>query len=140
MNRAVFLDRDGVLNAYVRGPEAGKYDSPLKPEQAVLLPGVTESLESLERAGYLCIGHGKGKMRAGQSSGGSYGAAGKTLDRHEGVLDGRRQDVDVLCGRSIGLKTILVQYPHTAEYRSGEKMDYLAADIREAARIICGAL
>ena len=49
------------------------------------------------------------------------------------------RDLDVVCGKSMGVKTILVQYPHTAEYRKGERADFLAADIREAARIICGA-
>jgi D-glycero-D-manno-heptose 1,7-bisphosphate phosphatase len=46
--KAVFLDRDGVLNA-----EIGTYV--WRPEDFVVLPGVPEALQRLREAGYLLI-------------------------------------------------------------------------------------
>jgi D-glycero-D-manno-heptose 1,7-bisphosphate phosphatase len=51
--RAVFLDRDGVINrAIVRG---GKPYSPQSVDALEILPGVAEALERLRSAGYLNI-------------------------------------------------------------------------------------
>jgi len=44
MNRAVFLDRDGVINEIVYFPELGVLDSPLNPKQFRLLPRVAEAI------------------------------------------------------------------------------------------------
>ncbi|MBF0504450.1 MAG: HAD family hydrolase [Candidatus Omnitrophica bacterium] len=53
MNRAVFLDRDGVINrAYVR---EGKPYPPSSLKEVTILPGVPQALEALRRAGYLLI-------------------------------------------------------------------------------------
>lgn len=53
MNRAVFLDRDGVINrAIVRD---GKPYPPESIEQLEILPGVHEALNKLHDAGYLLI-------------------------------------------------------------------------------------
>jgi len=53
MRRAVFLDRDGVLN---RAPVLdGKPTSPHRPEELEILPGVREALAALRAAGYLLI-------------------------------------------------------------------------------------
>src|SRR5947207_37203 len=52
--RAVFLDRDGVLNrAIVRG---GKPYPPASLEDLEILPGVPEGLARLKAAGFLLIG------------------------------------------------------------------------------------
>jgi len=48
----VLLDRDGVINEMVVNPEHGFIDSPLAPDQLRMLPGVTESLLSLQQAGW----------------------------------------------------------------------------------------
>lgn len=54
LNRAVFLDRDGVLNrAVVRD---GKPYPPSSVEELELLPGVAEALGRLKEAGFLLIG------------------------------------------------------------------------------------
>jgi D-glycero-D-manno-heptose 1,7-bisphosphate phosphatase len=51
--RAVFLDRDGVLNrATVRG---GRPYPPASPAEAEILPGVPEALVALRAAGFLLI-------------------------------------------------------------------------------------
>ena len=49
---AVFLDRDGVLNALVVNPANGKMESPLTPDDVHLLDGVIPSLYRLQDAGY----------------------------------------------------------------------------------------
>jgi len=53
--RAVFLDRDGVINAYAYNPEFGTIDSPANPNEFVLLPGAAEAIAKLNEAGLLAI-------------------------------------------------------------------------------------
>jgi D-glycero-D-manno-heptose 1,7-bisphosphate phosphatase len=52
--RAIFLDRDGVLNRVFR-QEDGKTHPPQTPEEAEILPGVLEGCQALRRAGFLLI-------------------------------------------------------------------------------------
>ncbi|HUB35870.1 MAG TPA: HAD-IIIA family hydrolase [Solirubrobacteraceae bacterium] len=52
---AVFLDRDGVINAGVPDPHTGLLESPLRPSEVRLLPGVPEALRELARAGLLLV-------------------------------------------------------------------------------------
>jgi len=52
LKRAVFLDRDGVVNELVYYEEHGIIDSPFTAEQFRLLPGVGESIRQLREAGY----------------------------------------------------------------------------------------
>lgn len=52
-SKAVFLDRDGVINGIVWNEDAEQLDSPLKREQFRLLPGVPEALKILQKKGYL---------------------------------------------------------------------------------------
>jgi D-glycero-D-manno-heptose 1,7-bisphosphate phosphatase len=54
MHRAVFLDRDGVLNR-VFLHEDGKTHPPASPDELEVLPGVTDACQSLRRAGFLLI-------------------------------------------------------------------------------------
>lgn len=54
MRRAIFLDRDGVLNRAFRH-EDGKTHPPAHPEELEILPGVLESCQALRRAGFLLI-------------------------------------------------------------------------------------
>ncbi len=52
---AVFLDRDGVINAGVPDPESGTFESPLRLEDVRLLPGVPDALRELADAGYVLV-------------------------------------------------------------------------------------
>ncbi|HEX3663007.1 MAG TPA: HAD-IIIA family hydrolase [Acidobacteriaceae bacterium] len=52
---AIFLDRDGVLNALVLNPATGRMESPLIPEDFRLLPGVITALQRLQAHGYPLI-------------------------------------------------------------------------------------
>lgn len=54
--RAVFVDRDGVLNELVPDPESGLPESPLRSADVRLLPGVGAALRELAEAGYLLVG------------------------------------------------------------------------------------
>ncbi|MFZ0630247.1 MAG: HAD-IIIA family hydrolase [Acidobacteriaceae bacterium] len=53
--RAIFLDRDGVLNALVLNPATGRMESPLIPEDFQLNPGVIPALKGLQADGTLLI-------------------------------------------------------------------------------------
>jgi D-glycero-D-manno-heptose 1,7-bisphosphate phosphatase len=55
MNRAVFLDRDGVINKIVYHQDLGILDTPFTPSQFELLPGVAKSIRTLNRLGLLTI-------------------------------------------------------------------------------------
>ena len=66
--RAVFLDRDGVINAHALHPEWGTVDSPANPDEFILLPEVAEAIAELNRLGLLVLvisnqpGVAKGKL------------------------------------------------------------------------------
>jgi len=53
---AVFVDRDGVLNELVPDLQSGRPESPLDPEQVVLVPGAAAALRRLRDAGYVVVG------------------------------------------------------------------------------------
>ena len=53
--RAVFLDRDGVINSYVRHPEFGTVDSPATPAEFSFLPSVGRALARLAQLDVLVI-------------------------------------------------------------------------------------
>jgi D-glycero-D-manno-heptose 1,7-bisphosphate phosphatase len=55
LNRAVFLDRDGVINELVYHQEQEVIDSPFTPNQLRLIPGVADALKTLRNAGYLTV-------------------------------------------------------------------------------------
>ena len=49
---AIFLDRDGVINALVLNPATGRMESPLNPGDVQVLDGVIPSLVRLQESGY----------------------------------------------------------------------------------------
>jgi D-glycero-D-manno-heptose 1,7-bisphosphate phosphatase len=53
VKRAVFLDRDGVLNRNIFNSITGEYESPSKPEEFKLFPNILPALCGLQRAGCL---------------------------------------------------------------------------------------
>jgi D-glycero-D-manno-heptose 1,7-bisphosphate phosphatase len=68
--RAVFLDRDGVINRMVYHDEFGLVDSPANPDELELLTGVGEAVRLINEVGLLAIvvsnqpGIAKGKYTA----------------------------------------------------------------------------
>ncbi len=56
MCAAVFFDRDGVVNELVPDPVSGMPESPLAPEQVVLLPRAADALARIRDAGYVLVG------------------------------------------------------------------------------------
>lgn len=52
---AIFLDRDGVLNATVLNPQTGRMESPLTVQDLRLIEGVIPALQQLQGAGYPLI-------------------------------------------------------------------------------------
>lgn len=55
MNKAVFLDRDGVINPLVYNPKTSEYESPHCPEDFSIFPYVGNALKKLKNCGYLVI-------------------------------------------------------------------------------------
>lgn len=55
MNKAVFLDRDGVINPLVYHCATGAFESPHTPDDFSLYPYTERSLRALKEAGYLNI-------------------------------------------------------------------------------------
>jgi D,D-heptose 1,7-bisphosphate phosphatase len=55
MNRAVFLDRDGVINELIYYPEHGIIDSPFTVEQVNLFPRAGEAIKKIREMGYRAI-------------------------------------------------------------------------------------
>jgi D,D-heptose 1,7-bisphosphate phosphatase len=53
--KAVFLDRDGVINELIYHQEQGIIDSPFTVEQFRLLPGVGDAIKKLHNKGYKVI-------------------------------------------------------------------------------------
>jgi D,D-heptose 1,7-bisphosphate phosphatase len=54
-NRAIFLDRDGVVNKLIYHQEHGIIDSPFTVEQYELLPRVGEAIKEFHEMGYLVV-------------------------------------------------------------------------------------
>jgi D,D-heptose 1,7-bisphosphate phosphatase len=54
-HKAIFLDRDGVINELVYHQEQEVIDSPFTVSQFRLLPGVPEAIKMIHQAGYLAV-------------------------------------------------------------------------------------
>lgn len=53
LNRAVFLDRDGVINKNVYYQHTGEWEAPLSPDHIEFTNGVIDGLSRLQSAGFL---------------------------------------------------------------------------------------
>jgi len=97
MRRAVFLDRDGVINQMVYHPDFGLVDSPANPDEFSLLPGVSQAIHQINNMGLLAIvisnqpGVAKGKS--------TESLLEATTDKmhHELAQDGARLDAVYYC-------------------------------------------
>lgn len=113
MNRAVFLDRDGVINRYAYNAESGTVDTPANPAEFQLLDGAAEAIAAFNRLGVPVIvvsnqpGIAKGKftpqlldaiekeMRARLAPAGAHiGAAYYCLHHPDAVVADYRSDCD----------------------------------------------
>ncbi len=54
--RALFVDRDGVINDLVPDPESGLPESPLREQDVFLIDGAADALRRLAAAGFLLVG------------------------------------------------------------------------------------
>lgn len=55
-SRAIFLDRDGIINVLFVDPLTGQQESPLKVEDVRLKEGASRDILRLREAGYLLVG------------------------------------------------------------------------------------
>jgi len=55
MKKAVFLDRDGVLNRYYYDAELGVFTTPFSERNFELLPGTEEAVAKINRLGFLTV-------------------------------------------------------------------------------------
>ena len=52
MNKAIFFDRDGVINNLIFNPKTGEYESPHEPEDLEIISGALETIKTLSDKGY----------------------------------------------------------------------------------------
>jgi D-glycero-D-manno-heptose 1,7-bisphosphate phosphatase len=187
MNKAVFLDRDGVLNDLVFNSVTREYEPPHTPEELVLYPGVIESLRvllntgfdlflvsnqpdyakgktnleniravhekldrSLKSAGilfkeyYYCLHHPKGivpeytsdcQCRKPKPYFLLKAATDYGIDLKNSWMVGDR-DTDIECGKSAGLRTILVKNIQSSAYQGSSRPEFFAANLKIAVQII----
>lgn len=187
MNKAVFLDRDGVINELKYNKETDEFEPPFEVKDIKIIKGVTESLKKLSEndfrlfivsnqpdyakgkttlenlkkvhdelhriltkeginftAYYYCYHHPHGKIAeytkvCGCRKPGTdfiYKAAEEfRIDITNSWIAGDR-DTDIKCGKSAGLKTILINYSGSENYRADSQPDFRAENLSEAAEII----
>jgi D-glycero-D-manno-heptose 1,7-bisphosphate phosphatase len=187
MNKAVFLDRDGVLNKLVLNPDSGEYEPPHSPEDLIIYPFVVESLQALEDAGfYLFLISNQPDFAKGKTMIENIRAVHERLDSSlksagimfreyyycyhhpQGIVPGYSfececrkpkphfivtaakdhmidlaqswmigdRDSDIECGKSVGLKTILVEDLNSSKYRGLSRPEFMAANLKVAVQII----
>ena len=95
--RAVFLDRDGVINQNVFNPATGEYEAPLIVQDFALVPGVQKALLRLQTAGFLLFlvsnqpNYAKGKS--------TLSAIGKGIEPHGRALTSNRTQSSLRASR-----------------------------------------
>jgi len=190
MNKAVFLDRDGVINPLVYNENTSEYESPHYPEDFSVFTYVLKALTKLRSDGYKVIvvsnqpSYAKGKTSLenikaiekllrdfSEENGGLITAyyycyhhpdgiipeySGKCRCRKPGTffieeaikcfdLDNKLcwlvgdQDTDIMCGKSMEIKTIKIENNHSKHKSGKETPDKFAVDLLDAVDIIIGA-
>jgi len=92
MSKAIFIDRDGVINPLVINPATGEYESPRRIEDFALYPFVEKSLFILRNAGYIIVlvsnqpDYAKGKSRM-EPLLAIAGSLNSWSDEHGGLID-----------------------------------------------------
>ncbi|MCY3020051.1 MAG: HAD-IIIA family hydrolase [Planctomycetota bacterium] len=80
--RAVFLDRDGVLNELALNPNTGEYESPHLPADLKMLPGAVAAVRRLQDAGFLVfIVSNQPSFAKGKATLENIGIIADTVDR-----------------------------------------------------------
>jgi len=190
-NKAVFLDRDGVINYPVFNTRTNEYEAPHKKEDLKLFPGVMEALKSLLEINYklflvsnqpdyakgktsieslyevheklkvffktnnitfteyyYCYHHPQGIipeysfkcqcrkpgnlfLRQAESK---YG-----LNMSNSWMIGDR-DVDISCGKSAGVKTILIRQTYPDGKSGQSNPEFIANNLKDAVEIIKSTL
>lgn len=105
MKRAVFLDRDGVINSYFYNSEFGTIDSPGNPEEFVLCDGVGEALELLRTDFRLIVVSNQPGIAKGRFS--------------PALLEATTQKMKRECGNLLDAVYYCLHHPHALllEYR-----------------------
>lgn len=52
MNKAIFLDRDGVINELIFNSKTNEYESPHQPEDLILIPNALAAIKEIQDNGY----------------------------------------------------------------------------------------
>lgn len=191
LDKAVFLDRDGVINELVYSKERNEYEPPHNTDDVKLIEGVCDSLkrlignnyrlfivsnqpdfakgktslENLQKVSekirdlmeereiifneyYYCYHHPDGVIK-------EYSidcecrkpkpffilnAIKKyNLDKNNSWMAGDR-DTDISCGKNSGLRTILIEYPGSENYRVTSNPDFRVKNLTEAADVILNTI
>jgi D-glycero-D-manno-heptose 1,7-bisphosphate phosphatase len=187
MNKAVFLDRDGVINPLVYNTETCEYESPHFPEDFSIYPYVLKSLQLLKSLGFITIiisnqpSYAKGKttlenIKAIEKLLYMFSEEnGRLIDEYyycyhhpEGIIPEYTQkchcrkpdtlfieeaieknklninecyligdqDIDIQCGKNIGICTIKIHNKHSIEKSGKETANITVANLYEAAMAI----
>jgi D-glycero-D-manno-heptose 1,7-bisphosphate phosphatase len=87
--KAVFVDRDGVINEPVWDARTDSFESPYRPDDVALVPGAADALARLRDAGYLLV------LVSNQPAAAKGTATRAALDAvHERVVDALRIELD----------------------------------------------
>jgi len=177
MHKALFLDRDGVLDD-LTPHENGEWGAPLRPEDVRLRPGAVEALRLAAGNGWLIfVISNQPDAAKGKTSIGALHAVHDELLRQLGdvpvreffycfhqssdgcfcrkpspyfVIQAARQydvdleqswfvgdvDTDVECGRRVGCRTALLEYPHSSSRRGGQRPDWVCGDLDHFVRAL----
>ena len=100
MNKAIFFDRDGVINQLALNPKTGEYESPHSVNELEIMPGALDALKKAGAAGYLLF------LVSNQPS---YAKGKTTLDNIKAIHDRLH---DILLGHGIKFAEYYYCYHH----------------------------
>ena len=187
MTKAVFLDRDGVLNYPVLNPKTNEYEAPFNANEFKLFPNVIETLKEFQNLKYKLFlvsnqpDYAKGKTKLEnlhsvhnklhsiltenniffseyyycyhhpngiipeysvicncRKPGNLFLTQAKmkyNLDFSKSWMIGD-SDVDIFCGQSVGVKTIMVKIKESLHRTGKSSPDFIAKSLQEAIEIM----